>query len=291
MIRVSQARRMAPARKVIARLSPRVHPSRAAPRQLPCAAEHAPVRPGSDEHKALFCGMLLETFTSYDPDAIDWPTLEEAARQRLVALPIWDMAVQTEGKATLRVLSYAETIDDPLLKQATELNGFEEGRHKRLLAAMVAAYDINLAAEPSCLRPRDTEWAFMVTGFSECIDSFFAFGLFEAAKRSGYFPRPLVDIFEPVMQEECRHILFFVNWAAWHRRNLPWWRRLRFLVRVFGVWAFLIWERIQTARQIGGGDNFTMAGRESLSIDLSLPALIDLCLAENERRLAAYDSR
>lgn len=235
--------------------------------------------------------MLLETFTSYDPDAIDWPTLEEAARQRLVALPIWDMAVQTEGKATLRVLSYAETIDDPLLKQATELNGFEEGRHKRLLAAMVAAYDINLAAEPSCVRPRDTEWAFMVTGFSECIDSFFAFGLFEAAKRSGYFPRPLVDIFEPVMQEECRHILFFVNWAAWHRPNLPWWRRLRFLVRVFGVWAFLIWERIQTARQIGGGDNFTMAGRESLSIDLSLPALIDLCLAENERRLAAYDSR
>ena len=110
---------------------------------------------------------------------------------------------------------------DPLLRQAIELDGFEEGRHKQVLANLVQAYGIRLAPEPEYVRPRDAEWAFMVTGFSECIDSFFAFGLFALAKRSGFFPAPLVDTFEPVMQEEGRHILFFVNWVAWHRRRLP----------------------------------------------------------------------
>ncbi|MGH7090111.1 MAG: hypothetical protein ACREFQ_14545, partial [Stellaceae bacterium] len=58
-----------------------------------------PVPIGSDAHKTLFCRMLLETHNPYKPSIIDWPKLDEDARQRLVALPIWDIAVQTEGKA------------------------------------------------------------------------------------------------------------------------------------------------------------------------------------------------
>ena len=250
-----------------------------------------PVRIGSAGHKVLFCRMLLDTFNSYDPAAIDWPELDEAAHWRLVSLPIWDIAVQTEANASLRVRSYAETIDDPLLRQAIALNGFEEGRHKAVLAKMVASYGISIAEAPPHAKPRDAEWAFLVTGFSECIDSFFAFGLFEAARRSGYFATALVDAFEPVMQEECRHILFFVNWVAWHRRNLPWWQKPLFIARVLGVWLLLIWERMQTARDVGGGNNFTMAGHETMGIDLDMATLLALCLAENERRLAPYDDR
>jgi hypothetical protein len=255
-----------------------------------------PVRPGSDRHKSMFCRMLLDTFNPYKPAVIDWPKLDEEARQRLVSLPIWDIAVQTEGKAKLRVLTYGEQIDDPLLRQAIDLNGFEEGRHKEVLANMVEAYGIKLAPEPPYLKPRDAEWAFMVTGYSECIDSFFAFGLFELAKQSGFFPPELVDTFEPVMQEEGRHILFFVNWVAWHRRNLPWWKRPWFRLKVMAVWAFLIWERIGIARGLGGApdadNNFTVTGGKAVGgVDISASQLMDICLGENERRLGGYDKR
>jgi len=204
------------------------------------APEAGPIAPGSEAHKATFCRMLLDTHNPYKPSIIDWPELDAEARNRLVGLPIWDIAVQTEGKARLRVLSYANMIADPLLRRAVELNGFEEGRHKEVLSNLVEAYGIRLAPEPAYLTPRDPEWAFMVTGFSECIDSFFAFGLFALAKRSGFFPPALVDTFEPVMQEEGRHILFFVNWVTWHERNLAVWRRPFFLAKVLAVWVFLV---------------------------------------------------
>jgi hypothetical protein len=270
------------------------------------ATEPGPIVPGSEAHKVAFCRMLLDTHNRYKPALVDWPALDREARDRLVGLPIWDIAVQTEGKARLRVLSYAETIADPLLRQAIELDGFEEGRHKEVLSNLVQAYGIRLAPEPEYVRPRDPEWAFMVTGFSECIDSFFAFGLFALAQRSGFFPRALVDTFEPVMQEEGRHILFFVNWVAWHRRRLPLWRRPLFLIKTLAVWAFLIWERIGIVRAVGGHEasgggpdgtprqdnNFTLTGGKSLgAVDLSAAALIEICLAENDRRLSGYDPR
>ena len=253
------------------------------------------IRLGSEDHKNLFCGTLLTTFDPYKPAIIDWPKLDQETQAKITGLPIWDIAVQTEGRAGLRVRTYGELIKDPLLKKAVALNAYEESRHKVVLSNLVEAYGIKLEPEPEYKRPRDAEWAFMVTGFSECIDSFFAFGLFAAAKRTGFFPDELVETFEPVIQEEGRHILFFVNWVAWHRRNMPWWRRPWFELRVIGVWLFLIWERIGIARDLDGGpaqdNNFTVTGAEQLGADIELTDLIDLCLAENDRRLARYDPR
>jgi hypothetical protein len=256
--------------------------------------EAVAIRPGSEAHKALFCRTLLDTFNPYKPAIIDWPALDDEARGRLVSLPIWDIAVQTEGRARLNVASYAAVTRDALLREAIELNAFEEGRHKTVLANMVAAYGIELAPEPQYPPPRDPEWAFMLTGYSECIDSFFAFGLFAAARRSGFFPPALVDTFEPVMQEEARHILFFVNWAAWHRRTMPWWRRPWFELKVLAIWIVLVWERLRIARDVDHGvqdNNFTVTGAKSVSADVSAADLVGLCLTENCRRMAAYDRR
>jgi hypothetical protein len=253
-----------------------------------------PVRLGSEAHKTLFCRTLLDTFNPYKPAVIDWPVLDAEARNRLVELPIWDIAVQTEGRARLNVAAYAAVTPDPLLRSAIELNAFEEGRHKRVLSNLVTAYGMSLAPEPEYAVRGDPEWAFMVTGYSECIDSFFAFGLFAIAKRSCFFPAELVDTFEPVIHEEARHILFFVNWAAWHRRTMPFWRRPWFELKVLAVWLFLVWERIGIARDVGSGvqdNNFTVTGAKAVGDDIDVAELIDLCLAENERRMSAYDPR
>jgi hypothetical protein len=273
------------------------------------AADHAmrhwrsdvpgPLVPGSDAHLHASCRMFRDTFNPYRPAVLDWPPLAPAVRERIVALPIWDIAVQTEGKARLRMAAYAATLREPAMRDALALNAWEEHRHKEVLARMVAAYGIALAPEAPHAMPKDAEWAYLVTGYSECIDSFFAFGLFELARRSGLFPAELVDTFEPVMQEECRHILLFANWAGWHRARLPWWRRLRFEAKVAAVWAFLAWERIGLARAVDAGgaareqdNSFTLHGAQSVADGgIELHRLLALCLEENGRRFAGYDER
>jgi hypothetical protein len=119
------------------------------------------------------------------------------------------------------------------------------------------------------------------------------------ASRSGLFPAELVTTFEPVMQDECRHILLFANWVAWHRANLPWWRRIFFELRVAAVWVQLGWERIGLARSIDADGNetyqdynFTVTGTRSVTAaDFSVRDLMATCLAENESRFSGYDPR
>jgi hypothetical protein len=256
------------------------------------------LRIGSDDHRDAASRMFRDTFNPYRPSIIDWPELSPDALIRLTSLPIWDIAVQTEGKARLRMMAYARSLTDPTWREAIGRNAWEENRHKEVLSNLVAAYGITLAPEPVYREPRDAEWAYLVTGFSECVDSFFAFGLFEVAKRSGFFPPELVDTFEPVIQEEARHILLFANWLAWHRRRQSVWRRIRFEFRVVAVWMFLAWERIGIARGMNSDgvapvdNNFTLTGGKSVSgSEISVISLMAVCLAENDRRFAGYDSR
>jgi hypothetical protein len=256
---------------------------------------------GTDAHKRLFSRTLIDTFNPYRPAVIDWPKLDPDAQARLTSLPIWDIAVQNEGEAMRRVKAYADVVADPLVKTAVELNAFEEGRHKLVLSNLVEAYGIALEPEPVYPKPKDPEWSFMITGYGECVDSFFAFGLFDAAKRSGFFPPELVDTFEPVIAEEGRHILFFVNWVAWRRRTMPWWRRPWFELKVLAVWVVIARRRLSiaaSARGSGKGsgkgsgrDQAVAQAPEQFGDGIDVAQLMDACLAENDRRLGVYDPR
>jgi hypothetical protein len=245
---------------------------------------------GSEEHKRLFCAVLLETFDPYRPAIIAWPRLEPAAHERLVSLPFWNVAVETEENAGARMQALADVTADPLIRKAVALNAFEERRHREVLGHMMKFYGIALDGD---IRPEPISaprWAFLRTGYGECFDSFFAFGLFEMARRSGFFPPALIEVFEPVIQEEARHNLFFVNWVAYTRATLSWPQRLVFALQCAAALAVQIGKRLKTAKSVDG-DNFTRRGGESLGIDFDARSFLLLCLAENERRLSGYDAR
>jgi len=69
---------------------------------------------------------------------------------------------------------------------------------------------------------------------------------------------------------------------------------------VLAVWAFLGWERMGVARGMGksrSGErdaqdhNFTVTGSKAVAdVDVSLRELMTICLAENDRRFAGYDT-
>jgi len=248
------------------------------------------VRIGSEEHKRLFCRMFLDTHDRYKPAIIAWPTLDDAALRRLTSLPIWDLAVATEILAGSRMQAMADATDDPLIREALALNAFEERRHKDVLAHMVRFYRIDLGPEPDHPWPKRPEWEFLRTGYGELIDSFFAFGLFALAKDSRFFPVELVEVFEPVIQEEARHNLFFANWLAYQRARCPAWKRPALTARRFAALLAELANHASFGSKVDQ-DNFTMKGSEAMGFDVDFRALLDLCLAENDRRFAAYDER
>ncbi len=196
---------------------------------------------GSDVHRDAACRMFRDTFNPYKPSVIEWPKLDPDALERLTSLPIWDIAVSTENKASARMRAYGESTADPAWREVIGQNGWEESRHREVLANLVTSYGIPLAPETGRPAAGGSGMGLPRYRYSECIDSFFAFGLFELARRSGFFPPALVDTFEPVIQEEARHILLFANWLAWHRKRLNPWQRLRFELRVIRAWIFLGW--------------------------------------------------
>jgi hypothetical protein len=216
-----------------------------------------------------------------------------------LSLPFWQEAVSTEAVTSGKVMAAAQLESDPELRKAIELQGFEEKRHARLLAALTSQYGIPIEIPPP-YQPGSTQSDFLLAGFGECFDSFFAFGLIAIAAESGYFTPELVELFEPVVQEEARHILFFVNWVKHRRAQLPWWQRPAF--RALCAWLILkqVARRVKTARTMGKepaavsqvpDDNFTMSAHQNLGVGLTLHGLLGRCLAENDRRMAPYDAR
>ena len=264
------------------------------------------IRIGSDEHGRLLCRTFIETHRPYQPRDIVWPALDEEGLARLKSLPVWDEAVRTEAATAVKVQTLGETETDPILKEAIALQGYEEGRHAEIIALLTKNYGIPTAPFGEPERPKDPKWTFLRTGYGECLDSFFAFGLFDIGRRTEYFHEDLIALFDQIMQEEARHILFIVNWAAYLRARQPVPLRPAFDTRRAWNIVAQAFDRVKGAMQMAGGngdggedggeakkgtqDGFTLKSHNAFG-DFTLRSFLELCLAENDRRLSIYDSR
>lgn len=246
---------------------------------------------GSETHKELFCRSFMASHL-YEPEHLPWPDLDSVSLDRLRGIPFWQIALDTERKAGALVGAYAETVGDPVLREAIALQGMEETRHARLIETLIKNYGIEITESADEALPSNIEQPFTTFGFEECLDSFFAFGLFGIARKAGFFPEQFFTIFDPILDEEARHIVFFVNWVTYlqisrHRGAIVlraakslWYygRALRKIVEAFG-------------NSDTNGAGFTAIGASSFAIDLTPEMFLSVCLQENARRMSRFDDR
>jgi len=252
------------------------------------------LRIGSDEHKALFCRQFLDSYIEFEPEALPWPDLAPAALERLRSVPFWLQVRHTERRAAAIVAAYTEHVPDQLVREAIALQGREEARHARLLAVMIERYGIHAPEIPLEPLDGDLETRFTDFGFGECLDSFLGFGAFKLARQSQFLPESMFDIFETLMFEETRHIVFFVNWMAWREvergRKLVWLRNLKAL-RFYGRAAGRLATLSRAQKTEGDGRDFSTVEVGQFLEGFNFRCFVEDCHRENARRMRDFEPR
>lgn len=247
---------------------------------------------GSPAHKELLCRTFFEGHRKYEPADLPWPELGRDALALLRGIPFWTHALQAEEDAGPMISAVAEREPDPLLREALELQAYEEARHAGIIGHMIQRYGLH-ADEVHAEVPDDAVAAFIDFGFEECLDSFGAFGLFKLAREHMLVPDPLFDIFDQVMQEEACHIVFFINWFAHRQANLDPVARVLRAPRALWHYAKAVRKLVGLVRDddAAEGKGFVVTGASAFVDDLTPRLVMEASLAENERRLARFDRR
>jgi hypothetical protein len=249
------------------------------------------IKAGSDAHKELFCRQFIDTHEVFDPARLPWPTLDEAALGRLRGVPFWDEVYHTERRAGAIVNAFAPQVADPVVHEALALQGAEETRHARLIRVMSDRYHLNVTEQPLEQFPADLETAFIDFGFGECLDAFLGFGAFKSARESAFLPEGMFEIFDVLMYEETRHIVFFINYMAWrekYRGHIAPTRLLR------SAWFYSravrrLLSLVRRGQDTNDGRDFAVTQANMFLDGFSFRQFVENCYRENARRMSTFN--
>jgi hypothetical protein len=246
---------------------------------------------GSDSHRDFFCRQFIETHQVFDPDTLPWPELSEDDLAKLRAVPFWQEVYHTERRAGAIVDAFTPHVADPLVREAVRLQGFEEARHADLIRVMIERYGLDAHPQPIEQFPPDLEVAFIDFGFGECLDAFLGFGAFKSARQSQFLPESMFEIFDVLMFEETRHIVFFINYMAWRerQRGLGRARRLMKTARFYSRAAGRLLGMVRRGQDSNDGRDFAITQTNLFLEGFSFRGFVEDCYRENARRMSAFD--
>lgn len=193
---------------------------------------------GSYEHQKLFCHALTDHHVKYNLDQIPWPQLADDQLQRLREIPFWAEVLQQKRQMALIVGALAAQTKPTRLKGAILLLSQETERQVKLLEQMMSFYQIPQTSIPARPLPGELTPVLQDLAFDQYLSAYILWGWFAIAREQQYLPEALLEVWEPILDEDARHSIFFTNWTAgqqfslsnnWRRLRAIWGRGLQFL--------------------------------------------------------------
>ena len=250
------------------------------------------IKAGSEAHKELFCRQFIDTHEVFDPEALPWPELDDAALARLRGVPFWQEVYHSERRAGAIIDAFMPQVIDQVVREAIALQGIEETRHAKLIRVMSDRYGLNATEQPLERFPADLETAFIDFGFGECLDAFLGFGAFKTARKSAFLPEGMFEIFDLLMHEETRHIVFFINYMAWREKRRGHMAPIRALKSAwfYGRAMRRLLAMVRRGRDAGDGRDFAVTQANMFLDGFSFRQFVEDCYRENARRMSVFDS-
>ena len=208
-------------------------------------------------------------------------------------MPFWQEVYHTERRAGAIVAAFTPMVQDPLVREAVALQGVEETRHAQLLRVMIDRYGLDATEQPIEQFPAksgDGVHRFRVRRMHGQLP-----GLrrFQDCAPVGILARPaMFEIFDVLMHEETRHIVFFHQLHGMAGGAAGTWRRTAARVDV----RLVLWPCAQPSAGHGhrgkdsnDGKDFAITEANMFLEGFSFRQFVEDCYRENARRMRAFD--